>query len=116
MSTGKPGAKVLWIKEEYLKLILAGRKTVEVRVAYSNLTRLHAGDRLLLNERHAFQIVRITRYADFEHLLAAEDAGYIAPDLAPGELLRILRRLYPPEKEALGALAIEIVPEAATPT
>ena len=29
--------KTLWIKDEYLQLILAGRKTIEVRVGYSNI-------------------------------------------------------------------------------
>ena len=43
--------KTLWIKEEYLGAILAGRKTVEVRVAYPNIARLQLDDRLLLNDR-----------------------------------------------------------------
>jgi len=100
--------KVLWGRQEYLDMILAGRKTVEVRVAYTNLTRLHPGDLLLLNEQHTYEIVRISRYAGFEGLLAEEDTGQIAPDSSPAELLAILRELYPPEKEALGVLAIEI--------
>ena len=29
--------KTLWIKDEYLRLILTGLKTVEVRVGYSNI-------------------------------------------------------------------------------
>lgn len=40
--------KTLWIKDGYLQFILAGRKTVEVRVGYSNIARLQAGDRLML--------------------------------------------------------------------
>jgi ASC-1-like (ASCH) protein len=51
--------KTLWIKDEYLQMILAGRKTIEVRVG-----RLQAGDRLLLNGRHAYLIGRIGRYAN----------------------------------------------------
>ena len=34
--------KTLWIKDEYLQLILAGCKTIEVRVGYSNIEKLHA--------------------------------------------------------------------------
>ena len=100
--------KTLWIKDEYLQLILDGRKTIEVRVGYGNITRLRPGDRLLLNDLYSFIIKRVGRYADFEELLAHEDAAAIAPDMRPERLLDALRAIYPPEKEALGAMALEI--------
>jgi ASC-1-like (ASCH) protein len=103
--------KTLWIKDEYLGLILTGRKTIEVRVGYSNITRLQVGDRLLLNDQHPFFIRRIGRYVSFEGLLAREDAASIAPDVPPGQLLEDLRAIYPPEKEALGVVALGIEPE-----
>ncbi len=103
--------KTLWIKDEYLRLILAGRKTVEVRVGYTNVKRLQVGDRLLLNDQHPFVIRRIGRYASFQEMLAHEDAASIAPDVPPGQLLEELRAIYPPEKEALGVVALEIEPE-----
>jgi ASC-1-like (ASCH) protein len=102
--------KLLWIRPIYLEWILTGRKTVEVRVAYPNILRLEVGDVLVLNELHRYQITRIARYPDFESLLAAEDPAAIAPDLPAEEVLPVLRRLYPPEKEALGAVALEIEP------
>jgi len=105
--------KTLWIKEEYLQFILDGQKTVEVRVAYKNIARLRAGDRLLLNDRHPFLIRCVTRYADFAELLADQDPSSIAPGLSGDALLVALRRLYPPEKEALGVVALEIAPEEA---
>lgn len=100
--------KTLWIKEEYLQQILDGRKSVEVRVAYRSIGRLQAGDRLLLNEQHLYVIRRIGRYASFEAMLAQEDPGAIAPDTAPEELLEKIRAIYPPEKEQLGVIALEI--------
>lgn len=104
--------KTLWLKEEYLQQILDGRKTVEIRVAYDNITRLEVGDRLLLNDAHAFVITRIARYANFDELLAREGAAKFAP-AAPRENLRdVLRSVYPPEKEALGIVALEIAPDA----
>lgn len=102
--------KTLWIKDEYLRQILEGRKTVEVRVGYSNILRLRPGDLLRLNDQHLFVIRRVGHYRDFEELLAHEDPAAIAPDLPPGELLGAMRRIYPPEKEALGAVALEINP------
>jgi putative RNA 2'-phosphotransferase len=106
--TGVARTKTLWLKDEYLAQILAGRKTIEVRVAYGNIARLQPGDRLLLNDRHPFVIRRIGRYASFEELLAREDAAAIAPDLAADELLGTLRAVYLAEKEALGVVALEI--------
>ena len=102
--------KTLWIREDYLDWILQGRKTVEVRVGYSNIARLEAGDILLINEQHRFVIQRIGRYASFAELLAHEDPARIAPDLDPGQLLPALQALYPAEKEALGVIALEIAP------
>ena len=106
--------KTLWIREAYLAQILEGRKTVEVRVAYPSIARLQPGDRLLLNERHPYLIRRTARYSTFQELLAREDPQAIAPDLAPEELLPALQALYPPEKEALGVVALAIEPETVT--
>ena len=104
-----PRTKTLWIRDEYLKEILIGRKTVEVRVAYSNIARLEPGDILLLNDVHRCVIVDIRTYSDFDALVAAEDPSAIAPDLAGREaLLAACRAIYPPEKEALGVVALEI--------
>jgi putative hydrolase of the HAD superfamily len=101
--------RTLWMREPFLEQILDGRKTIEVRAGYDNIRRLQVGDRLRLNGRHLADIVRVAHYADFDALVAAEDAVAIAPDLPPGELLDALRSLYPPDKEALGAVALEVV-------
>ena len=104
-------AKTLWIKDEYLEWILAGHKTVEVRVGYSNITRLLVGDQLLLNEKYRYVIRRIGRYASFAELLVNEDPCAIAPGMSAEDLLGRLKQLYPRKKEALGVLALEIQPE-----
>ena len=104
-----PHTKPLWVKDEYLQQILSGRKTVEVRVAYSNVARLEPGDRLLLNGQYPYSITAVRRYPDFEALVAAEDTAAIAPDLPGREaLLAACRAIYPPDKEALGVVALQI--------
>ena len=106
-----PRTKTLWIKDEYLQHILEGRKTVEVRVAYSNIARLQPGDILLLNDQHRYVITDIRRYSDFEAMVAAEDPTAIAPDLSDRQaLLEACRAIYPPHKEALGVVTFEITP------
>jgi ASC-1-like (ASCH) protein len=94
--------KTLWVQDQYLQQILAGLKTVEVRVAYPNIARLKAGDHLLLNGRYRYRICRVAVYADFGAL--------VAPSLPPQQLLAALREIYPPEREALGAVALAIEP------
>jgi len=107
--SSKKRTKTLWVHEPYLAQILAGHKTIEVRVGYDNIRRLRPGDRLWLNDRHLATIRRIGRYANFDELLAREDPAAIAPGVS-GDLLPVLRDLYPPDKEVLGAVAIEITP------
>jgi ASC-1-like (ASCH) protein len=103
-----PREKVLWIREPYLQQILIGRKTVEVRVGYSNITRLEVGDYLRLNDEHRVRIVRIGHYTTFEEMLQQESPAAIAPDLPVEELLPRLREIYPAEKESLGVVALEV--------
>lgn len=106
-----PRQKTLWIQETYLQQILAGHKTVEVRVGYANILRLQPGDVLLFNNQHRYLIQVIRYYPDFEALVAAENPRAIAPGLSDrSALLTACRAIYPPEKEALGVVALEIVP------
>jgi PAS domain S-box-containing protein len=100
--------KTLWIKDEYLQQILDGKKTIEVRVGYGNMLRLAPGDHLMLNDRHLFCIKRIGRYASFTALLAQENHQSIAPELTSAELEAALHAIYPPEKESLGVIALEL--------
>jgi len=101
-------ARILWVKEQYLQQIVAGDKTIEVRVAYPNITRLRAGDVLRLNDRHVATIRRAARYPSFDALLQSEDVASIAPRLNRQQLLDALRAIYPAEKEALGVVALEL--------
>jgi hypothetical protein len=43
-------------------------------------------------------------------MLKNDDPAEISPDLSPDELLSSLRSLYPPEKEVLGVIALQIEP------
>jgi putative hydrolase of the HAD superfamily len=108
--TSRRHVKTLWVREPYLAQILAGHKTVEVRVGYENIRRLQPGDRLKLNDRHLAVIRHIGHYPDLKALMDGEDPKAIAPDLPPAELLAAMREIYPPDKESLGAVALEVAP------
>lgn len=100
--------KILWIKRQFLEEILAGRKTLEVRVGYSNIRQLKPGMQLLLNGEYPVRIKAIRRYDSFERMAMKEDVEKIVPGRAKEEVLQILKAIYPPFKEKLGVFVIEL--------
>ncbi|MFF7899648.1 NUDIX domain-containing protein [Streptomyces sp. NPDC088817] len=104
----------------YYRQVEAGRKTIEVRVATPQKRVIAAGDLVVFHDQDSDReldviVQRITRYASFEALLSSEDPARIDPDGPLGELLANLRSIYPPAKEALGALAFEFDHRPARP-
>lgn len=98
---------------QYFDLVAAGTKTIEVRVKYPHLADLTAGDVIRFrikgtNESCEVKVKRVTKYPDFEALLDGEGPANINPTVTREQQLANIRTIYPPEKEALGALAIEI--------
>lgn len=102
--------KTLFVKKKFLDLILAKKKSVEVRVCYPSLKKLKTGNTILFNRKHPFKIKRISKYKNFRDLLENENPDKIHPGKTKEELLEELKRLYPPEKETLGVMAIEVEP------
>lgn len=102
--------KTLWIKSKFLKEILAGRKTIEVRVGYRNIQELRPKMELFLNNNFKVKIKDIRRYQSFKEMLDKENPKKIAPGMSKNEVLRILQSLYLPFKEKLGVFAIEFYP------
>lgn len=101
------------IRMPYLKLIKDGTKTVEVRVGYPRMRAIHPGQELTFvsgDRRVPTLVKRVTEYPSFEAMLDSEDARSIGGDLGESreKLLSVIRDIYPPEKERLGVLAIEI--------
>ncbi|WP_405536114.1 ASCH domain-containing protein [Streptomyces sp. NBC_00075] len=98
---------------QYFGLVAAGTKTIEVRVKYPHLADLAVGDTIRFrikgsDETCEVRVIRVTEYADFEALLDGEGAANVNPTATRDEQLANIRAIYPPQKEAFGALAIEI--------
>ncbi len=101
------------IRQEYLKLITDGVKTVEVRVGYPRMRSIQPGQELTFvsgDQGVPTTVRRVTEYPSFEEMLEREDARSIGGDLGESRenLLAVIRSIYPPERERLGVLAIEI--------
>lgn len=97
----------------YFDLVAAGRKTIEVRVRYPHLADMAAGDTIRFrikgtDETCDVRVLRVTGYDGFEALLDGEGPARVNPAASREEQLANIRSIYPPEKEKLGALAIEI--------
>lgn len=106
------GVRTMSIYRKYLDLIASGAKTVEVRVAYPNNRKLTAGELLTFVSGDVSCTTRITKineYKTFEAMLDVEDTQAVAGEPETREdLVTACRQIYPPEKEALGVLAIHI--------
>ncbi|WP_330348830.1 ASCH domain-containing protein [Streptomyces sp. NBC_00582] len=101
------------LRRRYFDLVAAGTKTIEVRVKYPHLADLTAGDTIRFrikgtDETCEVAVKRVTQYPDFETLLDGEGPADIDPTATRDEQLANIRAIYPADKEALGALAIEI--------
>lgn len=98
------------VKKRFFDLIADGRKTLEVRVAYDNIAKIRPGDSLKLTTRDESMMVKVVdvrRYTRFGDMLACERADLIAPD-DPDGLLDLLHDIYPPRKEELGVIVLEL--------
>jgi ASC-1-like (ASCH) protein len=104
-------AREMNLYRRYFDLVADGSKTIEVRVQYPNLRNLAAGDHIRFvcgKDECLTRVVRVARYASFELMIDAEGPGRVNPTSPREQQLANIRRIYGPEKEALGVLAIEI--------
>jgi ASC-1-like (ASCH) protein len=107
----RPRAHEMGIYKRYFDLIASGRKTTEIRVDDSSRKRLKTGDLLRFtcrDEEVLTRITRIARYADFEEMFEHEPVSSVNPTASKSDQLRNIREIYPPEREALGVVAIGI--------
>ncbi|MFE5559845.1 ASCH domain-containing protein [Streptomyces sp. NPDC056544] len=98
---------------KYFDLVVSGAKSIEVRVKHPHLENMSAGARIVFAvkesvDRCTVDVVRVTEYTPFEALLDGEGAANVNPTASREQQLSNIRGIYGPEKEALGALTIEI--------
>jgi ASC-1-like (ASCH) protein len=101
----------LTLYRDSFDLISSGRKQIEVRVSYPKFRDMAPGQRIRFSSEGVqclARVERVARYSSFEELLDAEGVDRVNPDLGRDQQLKRIRSIYPPEKEALGPLAIEL--------
>ncbi|MET8623758.1 ASCH domain-containing protein [Kitasatospora sp. NPDC004669] len=97
--------------DRYFRVLASGKKNIEVRVLYPKFSELASGDFIRFDSEAGVCLARVKRataYESFDQLLDAEEPARIDPEASRQQQLVNLRRIYSPEKEALGVLAIEV--------
>lgn len=100
------------IKRKYYDLLLAGTKTLEVRVGYPAIKKVKQGDALVFPDYsdHKFVVNRVTQYESFEKMAESEDVMRIVPRMTKEKVVGVLQDIYPLNKEKLGVYVLEIEP------
>src|SRR3989344_205515 len=115
LNIGDETMRTMRIKKRFYDLIRSGKKTLEVRIGYDSINRIQIGERIELVTHTGSCVVRIgdiRRYHTMEAMLTVEPWGSIAPDSGSGEdVLRLLKQIYPPNKEKLGVVVFEFIRE-----
>ena len=117
--TARPAGSVvraheMGIYKRYFDLIATGRKTTEIRVNDSSRRKIKEGSLIRFRcQGHDVltRVTRVARYDTFDEMFDHEDVASVNPLATRDEQLANIRQIYPPEREALGvvALGIELV-------
>ncbi|MGH3896685.1 MAG: ASCH domain-containing protein [Pseudonocardiaceae bacterium] len=107
-------AHEMGIYKRYFDLIATGRKTTEIRVNDSSRRKIKEGSLIRFRcqgDQVLTRVVRVARYDTFEEMFNHESVASVNPLATRDEQLANIRQIYPPEREALGvvALGIELV-------
>ena len=109
---GEPGrAHEMSLDERFFDLVAAGRKTIEVRVNAAKRRQITAGALIRFRCRDREVLTRVTsidHYSSFDDMIDNASLAAINPHTTRREQLLDIRRIYPPEREALGVLAIGV--------
>ncbi len=95
----------------YFDLIVAGTKTTEIRVNDPSRAKITVGHLIRFrchDEEVLTRVTRVTRYPDFNTMFDHESVTSVNPTATRAEQLADIRQIYPPDREALGAVAIGI--------
>ncbi|MEV6608084.1 ASCH domain-containing protein [Kutzneria sp. NPDC051319] len=104
-------AHEMGIYKRYFDLIATGRKTTEVRVNDSSRRNIKVGNLIRFRcqgDEVLTKVTKVTRYDSFEEMFAHEPVASVNPLATREDQLANIRQIYPPEREALGVVAIGI--------
>lgn len=104
-------AHEMGIYKRYFDLIAQGKKTTEIRVNDSSRKKIRPGSLIRFRcqgEEVLTRVTKVARYTSFEEMFDHEAVTSVNPLATREEQLANIRQIYPPEREALGVVAIGI--------
>jgi ASC-1-like (ASCH) protein len=104
-------AHEMGIYKRYFDLIATGRKTTEVRVNDARRRKIKVGSLIRFKcqgDQVLTRVTKVARYTSFEEMFDHEAVASVNPTATREEQLANIRQIYPPEREALGVVAIGI--------
>lgn len=104
-------AHEMGIYKRYFDLIATGRKTTEIRVNDSSRRNIKPGSLIRFNcqgDNVLTRVTKVNRYTSFEEMFDHEPVTSVNPTATREDQLANIRQIYPPEREALGVVAIGI--------
>jgi ASC-1-like (ASCH) protein len=104
-------AHEMGIYKRYFDLIATGRKTTEIRVNDSSRKKIKQGSLVRFRcqgDEVLTRVTRVARYTSFDEMFDHESVASVNPLATREEQLANIRQIYPPEREALGVVAIGI--------
>jgi ASC-1-like (ASCH) protein len=107
----KVRAHEMGIYKCYFDLIAAGRKTTEIRVNDSSRQKIAVGSLIRFRcqgDEVLTRVTKVARYTSFEEMFDREEVTSVNPLATREDQLANIRQIYPPEREALGVVAIGI--------
>lgn len=99
------------LHQRYFDLIVTGRKTTEIRVNDARREKIEVGSLIRFHcqgDQVLTRVTRVARYRSFEEMFDHESVASVNPLATRTEQLTAIRQIYPPEREALGVVAIGI--------
>jgi ASC-1-like (ASCH) protein len=108
---GEDFMRLMRVKQPLLNMIKEGKKTLEVRVGYDSIKTIRPGEHIRLASRTETQIIRIKdvrNYATFDEMLDSEEASRIVPGMTKPEVLKLLKEIYPPDREKFGVVVLDL--------
>jgi ASC-1-like (ASCH) protein len=82
-------------------------------VGYDRIRTIKAGERIRLASRDDSQVVLVRgvrTYSAIDEMAKVEDLGHVVPGQSPPAVLKILKAIYPSDKERLGVVVLTAEP------
>ncbi len=112
LTIGETTMRMMRIKRRFFDLMKSGQKDLEARVGYPSMNRIQAGEQINWVNGSLSLITRVRqvrKYKTFVEMLQNERYERIIPDChSSAEALALLTQIYPPEKEKLGVIVLEL--------